>query len=140
MKKRIFFLGTIILIIIILLAFFIGCNTSSDPSTPGGKQALVGTWVEIEPGIYKEVFIFTLDTFVNPFYVWYGSSWVLDSSLKGTLSVSGDLLTLTAEKISYDGTNWGAYGPQAMTFGYSISNNELTLTIGSMVYGVYIKQ
>ncbi len=34
MKTRIFILGTIILIIIVLFGFFIGCNTSSEPAKP----------------------------------------------------------------------------------------------------------
>ena len=59
MKNRIFIPGTIIIIIIVLLGFFIGC-TVDDPSVPGGKGALVGTWVLIEPGIYREDLTFTL--------------------------------------------------------------------------------
>lgn len=140
MKTRIFIPGTIILIIIILLGFFIGCNVNSEPSAPGGSQALVGTWAQIEPGIIKDVYTFTLDTFVNPIYTWDVDTWVLFASWRGSLTISGELLTMTAKEISYDGSTWGAYGPEAMTFVYSISDNELTLKFGDAVWGVYTKQ
>ncbi len=112
----------------------------SGPSTPGGDLAYVGTWEEIESGIYKDVIILTADTFVNPSYEWDGSTWVLDFSVRGSLTISGELMTLNANEISYDGSDWVPFGPLTVTYNYSIFNNQLTFKMGTDIIGVYTKQ
>ena len=112
----------------------------SGAPTPGDNLAYVGTWEEIESGIYKAVIILTSDTFVNPSYVWVGSAWVLDFSLRGSLTISGDLMTLNANEISYDGSAWGPFEPLTVTYNYSIFNNQLTFKMGTDIIGVYTKQ
>ncbi len=124
-----------------MLGFFIGCTVSNDdPSSPGGTQAVVGTWVEIDPGYTKEDITFTENTFVDTMYYWNGSTWVYNVGLRGSFTTSGDLLSMTAREISYDGSNWGAYGPVSMSWTYSITDNVMTIKIGGDVSGVYTKQ
>ena len=123
-----------------MLGFFIGCEVNNEPSTPGDKLAYVGAWAKIIPELGKDVLTFTIDTYVHSFYYWDGSAWVLYLSVRGSLAISGDLMTLTAKEISDDGSTWSPNEPPAQTLIYSISNNQLTLKIGTDIVGVYTKQ
>ena len=140
MKTKIFITIFTIFILIISLAFYVGCDTTNDPAAPGGNQDYVGTWVEILPGSYKEIFTFNIDTFVYAWYDWIVDTWVLDVTTRGSLSVSGDVITIIESEVSFDGINWTPSGPFTSYFNYSISSNQMTLSIGGLIYGVYTKQ
>ncbi len=151
MKLRIFIPGTIILIIIVLLGFFIGCTVSNDdptepngeqadPTDPGGVQDYVGTWVEIDPGNTKKVLTFTVNTFVDSHYNWDGSAWVFSSSLRGTVTVDGDQMNRIVNEISHDNITWVDFGGVHNFYTYSISDNQMTVKNGPNLIGVYTKQ
>ncbi len=140
MKIRTLISMTLILLLAFTLVFNFGCTTSDEPSTPGGELGYVGTWAEIEDGWGKEVYIFTINTFVNKWYDWIEGDWVLDDyTLRGSLSVTGGALIMTVKEVSYDGSTWFPHGPFTLSYIYSISGNQLTLRMGDWI-GVYTKQ
>ena len=145
MKQRIFIPATIVLIIIVLLGFFIGCTVNDDPSSPGGKQDYVGTWVYEDAAEFEKiVYIFTVDTFVRVFYeliIKDVDTWEIVVAEKGTLSVEDNLMAFVKKEISIDGTTWFPLEPLTYSFNYSIyAGNQMMFSFGGVDFGYYLKQ
>ena len=155
MKKRILIPGTIVLIIIVLLGFFIGCTVNDDPSAPGGKGAIVGTWERTSyvlspppvppfvPYSYflKFVYIFTANNYTHSNYKQGGESgWYVYYASRGNYTITGDQITTTRKEKSSNGRSWTPVVPSSTTFTYSITDNELTLIYGDNPPHVYKKQ
>lgn len=114
---------TVMVAAVVLL--FVGCP---DGTGGGSTSSYIGSWEHID-GSFRELFIFTSNTWELQSQELISSNWVISWKAKGTMSASANTLTITITGVStpyygypnwYDSSYWDYYDPNFNYYLYYI--------------------